>query len=48
MGFLGDLVDDVLDLPEKVIDKTVKLPAKVVDSVKEAEENLWNSLFEDD
>lgn len=48
MGFLGDILDDVLSIPEKVIDTTVKLPGKVVESVKEAEENLWDSLFEDD
>lgn len=48
MGFLGDMFDDVLSIPEKVVDTAVKLPGKVVESVKAAEENLWDSLFEDD
>lgn len=47
MGILGGLFDDILELPEKVIDKTVKLPGKVVESVKEAEESLWDALFDD-
>ena len=36
MGFLGDLFDDVMGLPEKAVDWTLGLPADVLAAARKA------------
>ena len=48
MGWLGDLVDDVLEIPEKVVEKTAELPAKVVEKTEDGFDNLMRKITGED
>ena len=52
MGFLGDLLDDVLDLPAKVAKKVVETPGDAIrvtgQGLRNLEEALEDFMEEDD
>ena len=48
MSWLGDFVDDVLDVPEKVVEKVTELPAEVYEHTERGLSNLLDKIVGED
>ena len=44
MGFLGDLIADVLEIPEKLIEASVKIPAKALNTLVKLPDTLTDAI----